>query len=250
MKQFIVRIIATIYCTVLLGVGHVYACNELAGEAAKNERVLILHGVSQSKFALLNLQKALQEAGYEVINPGYESDVASMDVLKHWTIEQLKMLENSSCRTLHLVGFSLGSMMLRLALEEYKPENLGYVVQIAPPNDGSVAVDVFKEDVQLLEQWGQAVMVLGTGERDLPASLPPVKGYDLGVIAGKVSSSSYMERLIPGEDDGIVAVSDTKVLGMKDHVVVDVTHQELIQSKDVYEHVLYFLRWGTFSRAF
>ena len=42
---------------------------------------------------------------------------------------------------IHLVGYSLGALLVRGYLEQTRPKNFGSVVMIGPPNHGSEIVD-------------------------------------------------------------------------------------------------------------
>ena len=53
--------------------------------------------------------------------------------------------------------------------------------------------------------------------------------------------------LIPGDDDGKVAVDRTALDGMKDHIVMPVSHPFLMKDDDVITQVLHFLAQGQFE---
>lgn len=77
-----------------------------------------------------------------------------------------------------------------------------------------------------------------------------VPDYNLGVIAGISRPISKMNNyLLPGEDDGLVTVSSTKVAGMKDFLLVDATHAGLRYSRYVAEQVIHFLETGHFQKS-
>ena len=93
---------------------------------------------------------------------------------------------------------------------------------------------------------GPTARALGTDAHSLPNSIGP-PDYPLGVIAG-VRSGLDNEALLPGADDGVVAVESTKVEGMADFVVVETGHSAMRYDKAVVRHTLRFLGTGEFDR--
>ena len=69
---------------------------------------------------------------------------------------------------------------------------------------------------------------------------------ELGVIAGDRSFELVHSFVIPGSDDGKVAVERAKVQGMKDFLVVHKTHTFIMNDKNVLQQVEYFFKTGTF----
>jgi pimeloyl-ACP methyl ester carboxylesterase len=165
--------------------------------------------------------------------------------------EMLAEYLRQHCRgeRLHLVGHSLGGVVLLRMLALHPQAQVDRAVCIGSPLCGSrAAADLSRHD------WGQAILgkSVADGVTGRPASdwAAGVTGrHEVGIIAGTIAAG--LGRLVTsfdGPSDGTVAVAETKLAGAKDHVCVATGHSGLVLSKKVAEQVAAFLKDGVFLR--
>lgn len=148
-----------------------------------------------------------------------------------------------------LVGHSLGGVLALRTLSQYPDLSPGRIVCMGSPLCGSRAAAVLDT-----KGWGSALIgnTLKPGVVDHAAHewASKVTGKrEVGSIAG--THAMGMGRVVARFDeanDGTVAVSETMLPGVTDHVCVHTTHTGMIFSKEVADQVAGFLQNGRFSR--
>ncbi len=208
--------------------------------------VILLHGLAKSERDMRKIEKALTEEGFHPVNYDYDSRASSIEELSEKTVKAaLKQCPTFS--KLHFVTHSMGGILVRDYLSKNKITNLGRVVMLGPPNQGSEAIDTYR-DVPGFEQIsGPAGLQLGTGTMSIPNSLGAAN-FDVGIIAGTRTVNLILSQILPGQDDGKVTVERTRLAGMNDHITMPVTHPFMMKNKKVINQVIHYLKYGKFDR--
>lgn len=218
-----------------------------SGIPREAECVILIHGLGRTSFSMKRLEWTLARAGYQTINVSYPSRWLSISELADNYLKQsiaTKIPKKAS--KVHFITHSMGGIILRQYLAQHSVSNLGSVVMLAPPNQGSEIADAFKRNP--IGRWilGPAGCQLGTAPTDVPRQLGAVD-FHAGVVAGNRSLNPWFSRMLPGEDDGKVSVETTRVKGMKQHLVVENSHTWMMWRGKTIRQIIAFLSNGRFN---
>jgi len=195
------------------------------------------------------MQASLLADGYKVANWSYPSREQSIKVLADEAIPNaIESCSDLSVQRINFVTHSMGAILIRYYLAEHEIAGLGRVVMISPPNQGSELVDIWSDwpGFELIN--GPAGYQLGTDENSLPLRLGPAN-FEVGIITGNNTTNPLFSLLIPGEDDGKVAVERARLEGMADFMVVPAAHSLIMRDEAVIQQLTHFLEHGHFDRS-
>lgn len=201
--------------------------------------VIVIHGLWMTGVEASVLRGRLAERGFGVEQYHYRS--VTMDV--ETVVRELHARILAVPGPAHLVGHSLGGLVaLRLA-ERLPDLELGHVVLLGSPVNGSQAARAFA-------RWPVAHWMLGqlpTTELLADEQRRWTRGTPLGVIAG--TRSMGLGRFVGHlrePNDGTVTVDETRLAGATEHLALQVSHMGMLLSEEVASLVANFLRTGTF----
>ena len=149
----------------------------------------------------------------------------------------------------HIVGHSLGGVVALRMLARHPDAPPGRVVCLGSPLAGSRAANVLTR-----QDWTESFVghSLSKGVVEEPASRwaqDVCAVREVGVIAGKTPIG--LGHFVTGFDeanDGTVAVSETQLPGLRDHLVMPVSHYSMLLSGRVVDQAAAFLKRGEFLR--
>lgn len=144
----------------------------------------------------------------------------------------------------HLVGHSLGGIAILRCLERHPQQPPGRVVFMGTPSLASRAANALGRF-----RFGRAMMGQAAGEELLYThDRRWTHRRELGVIAGNQPLS--LGRLMVDfnePNDGTVAVSETRLPGATEHLLLPVSHSGMLLSPRVAHEVGQFLETGHFG---
>ena len=149
----------------------------------------------------------------------------------------------------HLVGHSLGGVVALRMLVNNLTAPPGRVVCLGSPLTGSRAANFLSR-----QDWAEPIfgLSLSKGVVDEPASTwasDVCAAREVGVIAGNVSIGlAQFVAEFEEDNDGTVAVSETHLPGVRDHLIMPVSHNGMLLSGSVVDQAAAFLKRGEFLR--
>lgn len=206
---------------------------------ALRSEVILVHGLWFGSWAMARLARKLQAAGFGVRRFSYRS---TADQLDEHSRQLLEFARQSGSRQLHFVGHSLGGLVCLHMLNGNPDLPPGRVVLLGSPLDGSTIARRSRRIPGGAKLLGQVKTALESGYGQLPT------GRETGMIAG--TRAIGLGILLGGAGtpgDGTVAVNETRTKGLKDHLLLPVTHTGMLYSAEVARQAACFLRTGSFD---
>lgn len=225
--------------------------------ALRGRAVITLHGFGRSRDHMQPLGEKLREQSHCVwISMNYSSTRGSLDDHALALAQVIGGLEG--IEQIDFVGHSLGNLVVRRYLGEAKAEaprwkadpRLRRMVMLGPPNNGAKMATLIANVVQdselaqfltgpsawqLARKWNETSKRLATPD------------LEFGVIAGGTGDDVGLNPLLPGDDDFIVRVAETRLERAADFRLVPCRHGGMMRDAQIQEYVSRFLQEGCFT---
>ncbi|MCX7058515.1 MAG: alpha/beta fold hydrolase [Proteobacteria bacterium] len=202
--------------------------------------VVFVHGLWMTGMEATLFRHRLAPHGYAVRQFHYHSLSAAADTV----LDALRAEVLAQPAPVHLIGHSLGGLIVLRLLERHPDLPVGRVVLLGAPVNGSQAAQGF------MRLPGAPWLFGPMAGEELLAAAPRAWRHPaaLGVIAG--THSLGLGRLVgslSGPNDGTVAVEEARLDGATDTLLLPVSHVGLLLSEAVIEATACFLQHGAFS---
>ena len=207
--------------------------------------VLLVHGILRSTGTFSALEIALIEAGFDAVAISYPSTRSTIEEHADGLARLLDRQEGSE--TVSFVTHSMGGLVVRHLLRQDEAWQrriaVRRIVLIAPPNQGSAVARLLKDIPAYRWIYGAA------GQQLTPAEVSkiPLIEHPFAIVAGGTGDGEGFNPLLPGDDDGTVALAETRLEGALDFLVVPEIHAIISNHPDTIRATINFLKHGGFE---
>lgn len=194
--------------------------------------VILVHGLWMNGLELRWLGRRLERCGFRVRYFRYRTWRGSLATAAQ---ELRRFAGQQDGEPIHLLGHSLGGIVIAKMLEQGDLANQGRIVLLGSPQQGSGAAAA-------LERWSAGRFILGPLAGEGLVHRPPssLAGRELLVVAGTLSFGFGRFLGVAAPNDGTVAVAETLVPGAH-QILVRASHMGMLFSKAVADAVRGFL---------
>ncbi|MGZ8427994.1 MAG: esterase/lipase family protein [Candidatus Deferrimicrobiaceae bacterium] len=173
----------------------------------RTDAVVLLHGLGGKDWNLRYLGRRFDRSGLAVRYHHYPSRTGNLEEIARGLAETVTRTEG---RKVHLLGHSLGGIVIAKMLETTPPANVGRVAFLGCPIGGSAAITALSGN-----RFGRRL--LGPVAREGIVERRPRAPVDreLLVVAGTLPMGIGLLTGLPRPHDGWVQVSETRIEGAR-----------------------------------
>ena len=207
----------------------------------QNDTVVLVHGLGGSRLDMWPLGRRLKRCGYTVRNWGYRSIGQRIETHADRLAEELIAIDaDMPAGKIHLVTHSMGGIIARTMFAKHDIENLGRVVMLAPPHQGSHAARKLTPYIGWLSpSLNQLSDAQDSYVNQLPNSLQPNRDRPSGIEFGIVEATK----------DRVIVQGGVLLDGYRDYAQVKGHHGVLAWYPQAIQMVENFLLYGSFKRV-
>lgn len=198
--------------------------------------IVLVHGFMRKAWDMRFLRRFFTEHGYRVTVPNLPATRGGVDRAVAALQTHLAPL---AWGKIHFVGHSTGGRIILKFLTVHAIPGLGNVVLIAAPVQGSRLARCAGLIPGLTKLWRTV------SDLCVPVEVVPA-GVRIGVIAGGRGTAVGYNPFIPGDNDDLIAVDETRFRGMQNFLLRPYVHQRIHKHADVARNVLFFLEHARF----
>ncbi|NJD35315.1 MAG: alpha/beta hydrolase [Betaproteobacteria bacterium] len=203
-----------------------------------------MHGLWTPAAVLVPHGHWLRRSGYRTLRFGYPSVGAS---LSQNALALRRFVAGGSASEIHLVGHSLGGLVILDMLRHDADSRLRRVVLLGTPCTDSHCARRLARVAGMPALLGRSINEWLARGPDATAA--PRAGIAVGVLAG--TRSVGLGRVVPGlprPNDGVVTLAETRLPGAADHIALPVAHSEMLASRRCAAQIVAFLQSGRFAQ--
>jgi pimeloyl-ACP methyl ester carboxylesterase len=202
--------------------------------------IALVHGLWNRGWSMTAMAKRFRHRGHHVVVFSYPT---RGDCLDGHADELHAFLVSQGCDELHLVGHSMGGLVILNMLSRYEDLPPGRIVLVGTPVKGS---DTAK---RLGKLPGQKFIFGKVRENLLEGLQHTPQGRETGVISGtRALGLGQIAGRHDEPSDGTVTVRETELEGRKDSIEMAVAHTEMLFSAEVVDQAECFLMHGKFEK--
>jgi pimeloyl-ACP methyl ester carboxylesterase len=226
------------------------------GTVQKNQGpiVIVIHGLMRTSGSMDRLADYLADRGnYSAVSFQYAS---TRDVVSQHAADLRHLIDHlgPDVTEINFVTHSLGGIVLRQYLADATDVAAGHqgdarirrIVMLGPPNQGSKLARILKNNLIFK-------IVAGAGGGELSNSWKHLESHlatpncSFGIIAGGQTESHKIGNVfLPGRDDMVIRVDETRLAGADDFIVLPLFHATMMRQPQVMQATLRFLKDGYF----
>jgi pimeloyl-ACP methyl ester carboxylesterase len=202
----------------------------------KKAKIILLHGIGRTAYSMKWLQWRLRHSGFDVINLAYPSKKLNLEGCADFLRAKI---QNYPAQSLSFVTHSMGGIVLRKYIEKYGEDQFYRIVMLGVPNQGSYVAYKLRKIIPYV--LGPASLELGDKQK---ISSLPIPHCEFAIIAGYGGSRFGLNPFIPGDNDFLVTVEETQLLGVKEFLKVKNFHAFLMFGHKPIGYIRSFLATG------